>query len=663
MSFSEQLIEHSEDIKEYLGRYPYFYTGIVIAFLILFSRLWYLQIIKGNELKTFSERNQIRKEKIEAPRGMFTDREGQLLVDSRPTFNVLLTPQYIVSLDKTSKSLAKVLDMKSKKIREKVRIGRRKNGVFRPVRIKENVSRDEVIRVERMKIDTPGLGVEMGIRRNYLLGENGAQLFGYTGEISREELPRLNKTRNFKSVLKAGDVIGKSGLEKKWDNHIRGVNGARFVAVDVRGRRVAAGKDLKIGGYPEGTDYVPGQNINLTIDKDLQNVMYDSFKKNDRIGSGVALDPKTGEILAFVSLPSFDPNHFSTGIPMDIWANLINDPFKPLRNKVVQDPTPPGSVFKAITALAALQEKIVTPRKTYFCPGFLKFGRRRYHCHLERGHGYVNVYQALEQSCDVYFYHVSLALGIDRIAKYARLLGLGKKTGIQLSNERAGLIPDSQWKKQVIGEIWQPGENLVNAIGQGFILTTPVQLANTYAAIGQDGKAFRPHIIKSIKDVDGNIIKEFKAEPVIEVGDTEEGPGDVSTSTFKAIRRGLFDVFNGKNGTARRYKIKGLDVAGKTGTVQLFRQTVDTVYKRCEGRALKHRSHGWLVAYAPEKDPQIAVAIHTEHSCHGTSSGPIVKDVLMAYFKKYAPHLLPQPKEKLKPVISKDTKPTETEET
>ncbi|MDZ4677131.1 MAG: penicillin-binding protein 2 [Oligoflexia bacterium] len=642
-------IENSEDVKEYQERYPFVYGAIIVTFIILIGRLWYLQIIRGSELKRFSEKNQIKEQKIQAPRGMLLDRDGQILVDNLPTFNVTLTPQYLISLDKTSQELSVILKIKKEGIIDKVKSSRKQNGIFKPVAIKENVSRDEVAMVERLKFDTPGLKVVMGIKRNYLLSDNGAQIFGYTGEISKEELPVLNASRTPDNKLRSGDVIGKSGLEKRWDAEIRGVDGERFVSVDAREREVAVGRDLILTGYPESTDSIPGRNLVLTIDKDLQATAYESMKRNKQIGSVVAIDPNTGEILSLLNAPSFDPNHFSTGIPPDIWAQLVNDPFKPLRNKVIQDHFPPGSTFKAIVALAALQEKVITINSSYHCGGFMKFGRRDYHCWKKHGHGRVNVFQALESSCDVFFYHVGLQLGIDRIAKYARKLGMGTRTGILLDNERSGLVPDTDWKKKTLGEEWQPGENLSNAIGQGFMLLTPLQMVTIYSAIGLDGLVNRPYIIKKIQDIDGNSRQEFGSKTIRNVQSTEDGNDAViSLENFEIVKTGLSRVFQGDHGTAQAFKIPGLEIAGKTGTVQLFTFTKEQVFAKCEARELKQRNNGWLVAFAPKDKPKFAVAVHVEHGCHGTTAGPIVKDMMLAYFRKYAPEYLKTYDEKMK---------------
>ncbi|MBK9293298.1 MAG: penicillin-binding protein 2 [Oligoflexia bacterium] len=647
------LVESSEDVKEYQNRYTYLYGTVILALVILFLRLWYLQIFKGTELLKFSEQNQIKEEKINAPRGMMLDRNGEILVDSLPSFNVTLTPQYIENTDDIATELASTLNIKKEDIIKKVKQSRRQNGVFKPVRIKEDINRDEVGKIERMIIDNPGLKVEMVIKRNYLLDKSGSQLFGYVSEVSKEELPQLNAKRKFEFKLKSGDIIGKAGLEKRWDFELRGVDGARFVEVDARGREIASGKDLILGGYPEGADYVPGHNITLTIDKDIQQAAYDSFIKNKHTGSVVVLDPNTGEILSMVNTPSYDPNYFSTGISPEIWSQLVNDPFKPLRNKAVQDHYAPGSTFKTIVAIAALEEKLITTKTTFSCPGYMNFGRRKYNCWRKHGHGPVNVYQALERSCDVFFYHLGIDLGIDKIAKYARKLGLGSKTGIELDNERTGLVPDTEWKKKALGEEWQPGENLSNAIGQGFNLLSPLQMATSYAAIATNGKVFRPYLIKKIESIDSKVLK-VTSPHLIHNAQKKENENDVTISheTFQIVKQALVDVFEKEHGTARGYKIPGLHIAGKTGTVQLFQLTAETVFAKCENKPLKHRHHGWMAAFAPAENPLIAMAVHIEHGCHGTAAGPTIRDITLAYFKKYAPDMIKNLNVKVKEIVT-----------
>jgi penicillin-binding protein 2 len=319
--------------------------------------------------------------------------------------------------------------------------------------------------------------------------------------------------------------------------------------------------------------------------------------------------------------------------------------------KVIQDHYAPGSTFKAITALAGLQEKQITKNTTVFCPGFFKFGRRTYHCHQKYGHGSVNVVQALERSCDVFFYKLGLSLGIDKMAEYARALGLGTRTGINLVNEVPGLVPTTEWKKKTFGEDWQPGENLSNAIGQGFFLTTALQIAQAFSSFANLGPVYQPHFVKKILDIDGKVLKEIKPElkfdPVTGMN-TENLK--IDPANYKIIKEGLWMVGNGPQGTARWLKVPGIEMSGKTGTVQLFTLTADQVFADCKSRPIKQRHHGWYVTYAPSNDPEIVVAVLAEHACSGSGgAGPIARDIVKAYMEKYHPEKLAVTKAKPKP--------------
>lgn len=628
-------LSNPEEAKEYSHRYKMLHMIIALLTLIYFIRLWYLQIYKGSEFRFFSDRNRIKIEKVPAPRGMILDREGRILVDNEPGFDVFLTPQYITDLTKYSEVIGDVIKANPPTIVAKVKSEKRKSGDFRPVLIKENLSRDEVIRLERLRIDYPGLDVNMSIRRSYTLKDNGAQLFGYVGEISKEELPRVNKNRAPSEYFEQGDLIGKSGIELSLDHDLRGQIGQSFVQVDAHGRKIESlSVPQVIGSLDISKDYEPGQTIMLTIDKDIQEAAYKAFNGNQKIGGVVVLNPKNGEVLAWINSPSFDPSEFSKGISSKVWSTLVNDPFKPLRNKVIQDHQPPGSTLKAVVALAALQEKVINTNSTTFCPGFYQFGRRTYHCHLKQGHGWVNVVQALEQSCDIFFYKLGMQLGIDTIAKYAKALGLGAKTGIALDNETAGLVPTTEWKKNTLGEEWQPGENLSNAIGQGFFLTTPLQLALVFSGIANDGPVYQPHIVSKMLDVDGKLLREIT--PELKFDPTVSGSVHIDKANYDIVKRGLYNVANGARGTAKWLKVPGVELAGKTGTVQLFSLSADEVFKKCQSRPLNQRHHGWFASYAPADDPQVVVVVLAEHSCSGSGgAGPVARDILDAYSKKY----------------------------
>jgi penicillin-binding protein 2 len=644
----DDFLENSEEeAKDYLPRYRILYATIGLAALLTFGRLWYLQIIEGTELRQFSEKNRVKETKLPAPRGLLLDRENRVLVDNLPGFEVTISPQYATKLQETADAVGEVLGLPPSKIVNDVRRSRRRDGPFRPVKIKDNASMDDVFRLKILRWDHPGLNINESIVRFYGLKENAAQLFGYVGEISREQIPLYNNRYKGRINFDQGDIVGKSGLEEMWDLSIRGKDGMSYVEVDARGRETPSENPLYFGFTPQPA--LPGHNLVLTIDKDLQESAYQAMNRHDSIGQrigGAVLLKSNGEILAWVDSPSFDPNNFATGITPQVWSQLINDPARPLRNKVIQDPFSPGSTFKPFVALAALQEKVITPNTFVYSPGQLKFGRRVYHDHAKGGYGNINVLTAIEKSSNIFFYKMGIALGIDKIALYAKLLGLGAKTGIQLAHEASGLIPDSEWKLKTIGEEWQPGENLSNAIGQGFVLTTPLQLAVGYNAIGLDGQVVRPFLVKKIIDQENKVIREFHPELVRDASQPNEDGVHIDKSFFAVVKEGMRRVV--ESGTGRLVRLPGIQVGGKTGTVQVRSWSAEEIHKRCEGRPLLQRDHGWFVGMAPVNHPEVVVAVLAEHSCWGAEgAAPVAHDILLAYFQKYHPDLLKEGDQKI----------------
>ncbi|MAF91119.1 MAG: penicillin-binding protein 2 [Bdellovibrionaceae bacterium] len=638
---SYQLQTPEEEVKEYSSSYTLLYASVVLTFAILGVRLWYLQIYEGNEHRYISERNLVKKSTIYAPRGRILDREGRILVDNQAGFEAIITPQYAAKLEDTAKAIAPILNLQAARIVKKVKKEARQNGKYRPVRIKENLSRDEVTRLSRLQLDHPGLDINMFIKRTYPFHENGAQFLGYVGEISERELPVLNKERSRSDKFHQGDIIGKTGLELNFDDKLRGEDGLKFIQVDAFGRETRLNTSGLFSAFKEKIEAKAGKHLGLTIDADIQEAAYQAFNLNDKIGAAVALDPNNGEVLAWVNAPSFDPNNFTTGISSKLWKSLMNDPFKPLRNKVIQDHNPPGSTFKAVVALAALNEGVITDKTTHNCNGKFRLGRKTYHCHLRYGHGKVDIYTALERSCNVFFYKIANQLGMDKIAKYARALGAGSKTGIDLSREIPGLIPDTDWKQKQFREAWQPGETLSNAIGQGYVLFTPLQLATVFSSIAKNGKVFRPHLVKKVLNSKDEIIQEMEPEVLKDHSPKTGGDFKISKKAFSIVQKGLFLVNNGERGTAKWWKIPGVEIAGKTGTAQLFNLSSDQVFAKCEERPIKMRHHGWYVGFAPAEDPKIVVAVLAEHACHGSTGGaPVARDIIRAYMKKYYPEKL-----------------------
>lgn len=645
-----QYVNNPEEAKELIPRYRLFYFALTFAILLFGGRLWHLQIIQGTELRNFSERNRIKRMKVMAPRGRMLDREGRDLVINNSGVEAVLSPQYVDDLDELAARLAPILGTESDKLKQKVERSRKQNGPFAQIKLKENLSLEEVARLMRMRLDTPGLEVREVVVRHYPLGENGSQLFGYVGEISKKQLPIYNQ--EFKGLtFEQGDLIGKSGLEQVLEREIRGQDGYEFLQVDAFGREAVKQNQAIYGQEIRNQDYIPGSNIVLTIDKDIQDAAWRAMTKLGRIGGVVAMR-SNGEILAWVSNPSFDPNAFSRTLSMSLWNKLVNDPFKPLRNKVIQDHYAPGSTFKVFMALAALEEKVITPQTVIFSPGSLRFGRREYHESVRGGLGNVTVYDAIERSSNIFFYKMGMALGIDRMFNYISPLGLGQRTGIEVPREVTGTMPNAAWKLATMKEEWQPGENLSNAIGQGFVQATPLQMAVAYNAIGLEGKVVRPFVVHKIVDVDGKMVKENQSQIIRDLTQKQSSGISISPETFKIVKEGMRRVVHGPRGTARLARIPGVEMAGKTGTAQAVGFTAADVYTRCENRPLHARPHGWFIAFAPVEQPEITVSVFTEHGCHGnTGSGPIVKEVMQAYFAKFHSDMLAegQRKEKERP--------------
>ncbi len=630
-----EYINNPDEAKEYWGRYKYFYILIAMTFFIFCIRLWYLQIMQGTKLREFSEKNRIKQNKIPAPRGIMLDREGRILVENLPGFEAILSPQYIQDIKELATDVSPILGVEPDKIVQKVQRSRRINGPFAQVRIKENLTREEVFRLKRIRLETPGLEIRESIVRHYPLKENGAHLFGYVSEISKRQLPLLNELHKDMIKFEQGDIIGKSGLEESLERDIRGIDGISFIQVDAHGRDTVSNSANLYGEKIKDQNAVHGNNVVLTIDRDIQEAAYKSMTSWQRIGALVAMK-SDGQVLAWLSSPSFDPNAFSVGPTAQYWSQLINDPFKPLRNKTIQDHHSPGSTFKAYVALAALQEKVITPSTYVNAPAVFYFGRRPYHDHLRTNYGNITVLEALERSSNVFFYKMGIALGVDRMYDYISTLGIGSKTGIEIDREVAGNMPNSAWKKATVGEEWQGGENLSTAIGQGFVNVTPLQMAVAYNTIGNEGKMFKPYVVQRVLNQDGKILKENA--PILVRDLTQKQPNGVTydLKTFQTVKEGLRRVANGSHGTARMWKIPGFQMAGKTGTTQVMSFSADQIHIKCITRPMHMRHHGWFVAYSPPEKPEITVAVLAEHSCSGAGgAAPIVRDIIDAYHKKY----------------------------
>lgn len=619
-----------EQIREFQDRFRYLYAAVFIGIGLLTSRLVYLQIFQGEKMRYYSEENRIKRVKVTAPRGMIFDRNRTLLIDNRPAFDVEIIPQYLRESKQTRPvvaRLAKLIHMSEAEILgvlEKAKF----QPSFMPVKIKTDLTRDEVAEIETWKIEMPGVEVREEIKRTNVYGEIASHLLGYIGEVNTGELPSLNKNG---AKYKVGDNVGKFGLEQRMEDIVRGIDGEELKEVDALGRiKLEKGKGRVLGDN-QNKPAVPGKNLILTIDQDLQLAANKAF--GDKIGSVVAIDPRNGQILAMLSRPSFDPTEFSRGISPVLWNKLLTNPNHPLRDKTIQDHYPPGSTFKIVTAIAGLQEGVIDEKTTIHCTGSIRVGNRVYHCHAKHGHGAVNVVSAITRSCDVFFYRVAQKLkSVDDISKWAVHLGLGKKTSINLAREVAGLMPTEAWKQKRYNQPWNPGETLSVAIGQSYVLVTALQLANMYAAIGNGGHLYRPYLVKEIESYEGQVIQEFKPE----LFDRTE----LSPNVIELVKQGLWGVINSPQGTAFAQRLPGMDFVGKTGTVQVIRLSADKIYQRCENMRFQDRHNAMFVGFAPLKDPVIAVAVIGEHACHGSSgAAPIARSMIKTYLEKYYPDL------------------------
>ena len=584
---------------------------IVGVFCILALRLWYLQILEVDHYRDLSERNRIRYVAIQAPRGAIFDRHGTLLVDNRPAFTVSALRQGIDDRKQLFHSLGELLDVDEEQLEERWQAGQ---GLprYRPLPLLDDVGRQAMEKVQENSVDLPGILVEVKPFRDYPYGEMAAHLFGYLGEVTEEELGKSEF-----AGYRSGEMVGKTALENMFEDRLRGTAGKKRIEVNVRGRELR---------QVTTRAPLPGQRLYLTIDTTLQQAAEKAL--GDRAGAIVALDVNNGEILAFVSRPTFDPAWFARGITGEEWRSLVDNSQHPMTNKVLRGQYPPGSTFKMVVALAALEAGTATPSTRVQCNGSMRLGRSyEYRCWKRGGHGSVDLHKAIKESCDVWFYTVGLEAGIDRIASAAKRLGLGQKLGFPFGGERSGLIPNRAWKKKRFGTSWYDGETVISSIGQGFVLTTPLQLATMAATLANGGTVWRPQIVQKIVNLEGGTEWLLKPEKISETVWPAE--------SLKAVKSAMESVVNDIGGTAWRSRLKKVRFAGKTGTAQVIKRKSDEEEKRDKGEEIpyQYRDHALFVSYAPVENPQIAVAVVVEHGGHGSSAAaPIAKAMYEAYF-------------------------------
>ena len=579
-------------------------SAVVLAFLALVVAFWLLQVAQHEKYRQLAENNHQRTLSLSAPRGVVFDRDGRVLIQNRSSLNISIAREQVDDIDRTLSLLAKVADVPLSTLQTVVRRHRR-DPVFRPLVLIQDASLAQVAAVSARSLELPGLFVQELPIRFYPAGEVAAHLFGYVGEVSdtQLEMPEF-------AAVRSGAVVGKSGIERIYNRLLMGQDGVRRVVVDSIGREIET-----IG------ERVPieGRQLQLTLDYDLQVAAEEAFRSAGFNGAAVVLDPRSGEILALVSRPAYDPNLFALGIDSEEWNALNRDKHRPLSNRALRGRYSPGSTFKIAMAVAALEEGIVTPDLRVPCHGGGTFYGRFYRCHAT--HGTVDMREALEKSCNTYFYSLGEKLQIDQIHKWATALGLGDFTGVDLPNEVRSLMPSTAWKHEQRGAPWYPGETISVAIGQGPVSVTPISLAVMMATVANGGTRVTPHLLKSINEGDGFL-------PV---------PRPVARSrialdpvTLQTVTEGLWDVVN-RAGTGRRGRIAGRDVMGKTGTAQV----ISLQGRLAAGDTSRDlRDHGWFVFAAPAGAPELAGVVFGEHNEHGYLSAPIARHILEIYFAK-----------------------------
>jgi len=590
------------------GLHRRFIVISVVAALVfgtLLLRLWYLQLVKDEHYRTLSDRNRTRYIRVDAPRGTMYDRNGQILVDSRPAFSVSVLRQEVTDPQLLFTRLSQLLGVDPHQLEACWKAGRVLPG-YQPLPLLEDIDRSTMEIVQEHGNQLPGVFVEGKPLRDYPYGSMAAHMLGYLGEITLDELQRQEYVG-----YRSGSLVGKTGLEKLFEEQLRGEDGFRLIEVDVRGKELRQVTTQKSE---------PGQRLILTLDARVQAAAEQAF--GEEAGAAVALDVRNGDVLALVSRPAFDPAQFARGITTAEWQALVENPRHPMQDKALRGQYPPGSTFKIAVALAALEAGVATPDTTVNCTGSISLGSREFRCWNKKGHGAVNLHRALKESCDVWFYRVGMQLGIDRLSAMSHKLGLGQPLGFPFGNERGGLIPDRDWKKKRFGTAWYNGETVICSIGQGYVLATPLQLAAMTAAVANGGTVWKPQVVKHIQNLQGDVIMTPTPEKLSEV--------KFSPADLRAVRSALEAVVNEEGGTAYRNRLSEVRFAGKTGTAQVVGRKGD---KAADTSKYEYRDHALFVAYAPANAPEIAVAVVVEHGGHGGSAAsPVAKAMFEAYF-------------------------------
>jgi penicillin-binding protein 2 len=600
-----------EDRRKIMIRLGILQGVIVVIFSILAVAFWVFQVVQHAKFEELAENNHQRTLALRAPRGLVFDRNGRVLVENRHSYSISIVREHTKDLSRTIRLLSGVLGVDETGVREIVNRHRREP-TYQPITIVQDATLPQVAALMARRLELPGVLVEEVPTRRYPEAM-AAHLFGYVGEVNDAQVAE-------DTSLKSGDIVGQSGIERIYNAQLMGEDGARRVVVNSVGREI---KTL------EEQPPTEGKRLQLTVDYDLQKAVEDGFKAAGFNGASVVLDPINGDVLAFTSVPAYDPNAFAAGIDRATWAALNSDDLKPLQDRAIQGRYSPGSTFKMAVALAALEENVIKPDFHVHCSGGATFYGRPFKCWKKGGHGSLDLRHAIEQSCDVYFYTVGNMVGIDKINKWATALGLGVKSGIDLPNEVQGLVPSTEWKRERMHEKWYAGETISVAIGQGAVAVTPVSMAVYAATLANGGTRMTPHLLKAVDD--GNGWKPVPPPP-------PQSKMDVDPQKLQAIRDGLWMVVNA-GGTGGRARIKDHDVSGKTGTAQV----ISNQGRSAARKNVDLRDNGWFVFFAPRDNPKIAGVVFLEHGIHGPNAASVAHHILDTFFAKQDGRALPPP--------------------
>jgi len=609
----------AEDRRRIGSRLAALQIGAVVVFAALAISFWVLQIVQHQKYAEMAENNHQRTLALRAPRGVLFDRNGKVLVENRHSFTISIDRERTKNLDRTEQFLAQILGLDVAAVKQIVN-RHRGEPTYRPIVIVDDASLAQVAAVSARKLDfeLPDVRVEEVPTRKYP-ETMGAHLFGYVGEATDQQVSQT-------SGLKSGDIIGQSGIEKVYNADLKGEDGAKVVVVNSLGREIRTLDEQRP---------TEGKRLQLTLDYDVQRAIEDGFDAVGFNGAAVVLDPRDGGVLGFTSRPAYDPNAFAAGIDRATWSSLMTDEDRPLNNRAIQGRYSPGSTFKMAVALAALEEGVITPDFKVHCSGGASFYGHYFKCWRKGGHGAIDLRHAIEQSCDVYFYTIANMVGVDNINKWATLLGLGVKSGIDLPNEVQGLVPSTEWKRLHTKEKkWYAGETISVGIGQGAVAVTPVSMAVYMATLANGGTRVTPHLLKAVDEGDG-----WKSVPP----PAPSSKIDIDSAKLQAIRDGLWMVVNAA-GTGHNALIKGPDgkpihdVSGKTGTAQV----ISNQGKTAAGNTKKDlRDNGWFVFFAPRDNPQIAGVVFLEHGVHGSNAALVAHHILDTFFAKLDGRPLP----------------------